>query len=57
MLVAMFAGWRIVAIAFLVATFACGIGFYGPGIYMVVLHERAGWPVSLISLAITGTTC
>lgn len=54
MLVAMFAGWRIVAIAFLVATFAWGIGFYGPGIYMVVLHERAGWPVSLISLAITG---
>ena len=50
----MFAGWIVVGVAFLVATFAFGIGFYGVGRYMVVLHDRLGWPVSLISLAITG---
>jgi MFS family permease len=50
----MFAGWTVVGVAFLVATFAFGIGFYGVGLYMVVLHDRFGWPVSLISLAITG---
>jgi MFS family permease len=50
----MFAGWKIVAVAFLVATFAWGIGFYGLGVYLVVLHDRSGWPVSLISIAITG---
>jgi len=50
----MFAGWIVVGVAFLIATFAFGIGFYGVGLYMVVLHDRLGWPVSLISLAITG---
>ena len=50
----MFAGWTVVGVAFLIATFAFGIGFYGVGLYMVVLHDRLGWPVSLISLAITG---
>jgi MFS family permease len=50
----MFAGWAVVEVAFLIATFAFGIGFYGVGLYMVVLHDRLGWPVSLISLAITG---
>ncbi len=48
----MFAGWTVVGVAFLIATFAFGIGFYGVGLYMV--HDRLGWPVSLISLAITG---
>ena len=50
----MFAGWTVVGVAFLIAMFAFGIGFYGVGLYMVVLHDRLGWPVSLISLAITG---
>jgi MFS family permease len=50
----MFAGWIVVGVAFLIATFAFGIGFYGVGLYMVVLHDRLGWPVSQISLAITG---
>ena len=50
----MFAGWIVVGVAFLIATFAFGIGFYGVGLYMVTLHDRLGWPVSLISLAITG---
>ena len=50
----MFAGWKVVFVAFLIATFAFGIGFYGVGVYLVVLHDRLGWPISLISLAITG---
>ncbi len=50
----MFVGWKIVIVAFLIATFAFGIGFYGLGVYLVVLRDRSGWPVSLISTAITG---
>ncbi|WP_135466709.1 MFS transporter [Crenalkalicoccus roseus] len=49
----MFFGWQVVAAAFVLAVFAWGIGFYGPGIYLHALHAREGWPVSLISAAIT----
>ena len=50
----MFAGWKVVFVAFLIAAFAFGIGFYGLGVYLAVLHDRLGWPISLLSLAITG---
>ena len=46
-------GWRVVAAAFLIALFGWGLGFYGPGIYLVALEERHGWPRAEISLAIT----
>jgi MFS family permease len=46
-------GWRVVAAAFLIALFGWGLGFYGPGIYLVALEERHGWPGGEISLAIT----
>ena len=46
-------GWRVVAAAFLIALFGWGLGFYGPGIYLVALEERHGWPGAEISLAIT----
>lgn len=39
--------------AFVVATFGWGIGFYGPAIYLPTLHQSRGWPVSTISVAIT----
>ena len=48
-----FFGWKVVAVAFAIATFGWGLGFYGPGIYLVELHRRHGWPISLISFAIT----
>jgi MFS family permease len=48
-----FFGWKVVAVAFVVALFSWGLSFYGLGIYLVVLHERHGWPISLISFAIT----
>ncbi|MEX2147220.1 MAG: MFS transporter [Candidatus Rokuibacteriota bacterium] len=49
----MFFGWKVVAVAFVVALFGWGLSFYGLGIYLVVLHQQHGWPISLISFAIT----
>ncbi|BBK44914.1 MFS transporter [Allostella vacuolata] len=46
-------GWRVVFCAFAVAFFGWGLGFYGPGIYLVALRERHGWPTAAISAAIT----
>ena len=48
-----FFGWRVVAGSFVVAAFSWGIGFYGPPIYMETIHASRGWPVALISAAIT----
>ena len=46
-------GWLVVAAAFLVALYGFGVGFYGPGIYLVALKELHGWPVDELSSAIT----
>src|SRR5437764_4970793 len=46
-------GWRIVAVCFLLATFGCGLGFYGQSVYVAELQRLHGWPASLIS---SGTT-
>ena len=48
-----FFGWKVVATAFVVAVFSWGIGFYGPSVFLHVLHSLRGWPVSVISAAIT----
>ena len=48
-----FFGWKVVATAFAVAVFSWGIGFYGPSVFLHVLHSQRGWPVSAISAAIT----
>src|SRR5262249_35315242 len=48
-----FHGSRVVWTAFVVAMFGFGVGFYGPGIYLVALHRSHGWPIATISLAIT----
>ena len=50
----MFFGWVIVLVAFAIATFGWGLGFYGLGIYLVELHRQHGWPIAFISSAITG---
>ena len=44
-----FFGWRVVGAAFMVAMFGWGVGFYGPSVFLNVLHQSRGWPVSLIS--------
>jgi MFS family permease len=48
-----FFGWKVVATAFVVATFTFGVGYYGPSVFLNVLHEQRGWPVSVIAWAIT----
>ncbi len=48
-----FPGWKVVATAFGVAVFAWGFGFYGPSVFLHVLHETRGWSIGLISAAIT----
>src|SRR5438128_6273159 len=50
----MFFGWKVVGIAFTVAFFGFGLGFYSPGLYLPILHQHHGWPIGLISFAITG---
>lgn len=48
-----FFGWKVVAVAFTVATFSFGIGYYGPAVFLNVLHEERGWSLTLISAAMT----
>lgn len=46
-------GWRVVAVAFLMAIFAWGLGFYGPSVFVSELVRTRGWPVSIVSGAVT----
>lgn len=48
-----FFGWRVVGGAFVLAVFGWGLGFYGPPIYLHAVREARGWPISLISAAVT----
>ena len=48
-----FFGWRVTAAAFVLAVFGWGLGFYGPPVYLLVVREAHGWPVALISAAVT----
>src|ERR1700756_4936099 len=48
-----FYGWRVVSAAFVLAVFGWGIGFYGPPVFLSVLHETRGWPLALLSTAVT----
>jgi predicted MFS family arabinose efflux permease len=46
-------GWKVVGAAFVLAVFGWGIGFYGPSVFLRTLHAERGWPIALISVAIT----
>src|SRR5439155_25758910 len=48
-----FYGWRVVGAAFVLAMFGWGLGFYGPPVYLHALREARGWPVALVSAAVT----
>ena len=48
-----FYGWRVVGGAFVLAAFGWGVGFYGPPVYLSVVHETRGWPLALVSTAVT----
>src|ERR1700682_448211 len=52
-LVETFYGWGVVGAAFPLASFVLGIGFHGPAIYLHAIHEKRGWPLALISTAVT----
>lgn len=45
--------WRVVWVAFVVAVFGWGLGFYGPAVYLPTLHATRGWPIATLSTAIT----
>jgi MFS family permease len=48
-----FFGWKVVVAAFVIAMFTFGVGYYGPAVFLNVLHQQHGWSVSVISSAIT----
>jgi MFS family permease len=48
-----FYGWRVVGAAFTLAVFGLGMGFHGPAVYLHAIHESRGWPLALISTAVT----
>jgi len=48
-----FYGWRVVGAAFVLAVFGWGIGFYGPPVFLSELHKTTGWPLALLSTAVT----
>ncbi|CAH0203888.1 MFS transporter [Roseomonas sp. CECT 9278] len=48
-----FFGWQVVWAAFALASFAWGIGFNGPGVWLQALSGGRGWSVAAVSGAIT----
>jgi MFS family permease len=48
-----FFGWRVAWAAFAAAIFSWGVSFYGPPVYLHAIQAERGWPVSVISAAIT----
>jgi len=48
-----FFGWRVVGAAFTVAVFGWGIGFYGPPVFLHAIESGRGWPVPVVSAAVT----
>jgi hypothetical protein len=43
----------VVVAAFVLAVFGLGMGFHGPAVYLHAVHEARGWPLALISTAVT----
>jgi Major Facilitator Superfamily len=48
-----FYGWRVVRGASVLAAFGWGVGFFGPPVFLSTVSETRGWPVSLVSAAVT----
>ena len=49
----LFYGWRVVGASFVLAIFGWGFGFYGPPIFLHAVGDRTGWPLVVISAAVT----
>lgn len=48
-----FFGWRVVWATFVLALLGSGAGFYGPPVYLHAVIGRTGWPLTLVSTAVT----
>ena len=48
-----FYGWRVVSAAFVLAAFGWGIGFFGPPVFLSTIQSTRGWPLALVSTAVT----
>ncbi len=46
-------GSAIVRAAFVLALFGWGVGFYGPPVFLHAVLQRTGWPLPLVSAALT----
>ena len=48
-----FYGDTVVRAAFVIAMFGWGVGFYGPPVFLHAVTSRTGWPLPLVSAAVT----
>ena len=48
-----FFGWRVVGAAFVLGAFGWGMGFFGPPVFLSVVREMRGWPLVLVSAAVS----
>jgi len=48
-----FYGWRVARAASVLGFFGWGMGFYGPPVFLGVVGAATGWPVVIISAAVT----
>src|SRR5690606_16367235 len=48
-----FYGWTVVRAAFVLAALGWGLGFYAPPVFLGVIRESTGWPLGVISAAVT----
>jgi hypothetical protein len=52
-----FFGWSVAWAAFALAVFAWGIGFYGPSVFLQVLHTHADGPSRKYPLPLHSISC
>ena len=50
---ALFHGWRVVAVCFVIAAFAWGLGLFGSSVYLQAVTAAHGWAVAEVASAIT----
>jgi MFS family permease len=48
-----FYGWTVVRAAFVLAALGWGLGFYAPPVFLGVIRESTGWPLGVVSAAVT----
>lgn len=46
-------GWKVVGVCFMAALFTWGFGVFGASVYLAEITRATGWPVSIVSAAIT----